>query len=847
MTGYASLLLLALSAQTALPDLTIDTEAVAPKRFLAAKGRKALLEGYGSQSLEGWIYPFQIFDNFRVFFEKNSGGRVRGNSLLRRIIYRPQSITRVYAAQDFTVEETLFVPVDEPGILILYEVHGGSSVEITAEFHPVLDLMWPAGVGGQDASWLPARNAFQLAEATGRFHALIGSPETIRHSDANQYREPWNAQRTLTLTMRTAGIAKLAIALDLEGHYNGENTFTKLLNNTGSLLEEAKVHYGKLQNSLLSLQTPDERVNQAFAWAEIAMEQAIADNPYLGCGLVGGYGPSRDTRRPQYAWFFAGDGLTVLDGLAAVGERALLSDEYRFLSRYQNSQTGMMWHEISQSATFLDWFTKLPYAFVHVDISPQYLSQFRRTLAWTGDKDLLREQWPSLQSAYRYSVALVNEKDGLPRIPADKSGANEQNRLSEELSLATAWTSAATAYSEMAELQNDPNAGKEARTRADRARRSLPGRYWNAQNQYFITGFLQDGTPLPQIMSSPIGTILQKTFPSRYNEAALNFLSVPSFFTDWGIRSIPANDQHFEAASYAGGSVWPVGTGTAARAFFQNHRPLTAIPLWRSLIEESFTDSPGHVDEVYSGNTFRELDVSVPEQSWSSSALVTATLSGVLGIEPDALTHKFTIAPHLPPAWKEVTVNRLRVGETTLNFHLRRSLTQTELEITTEGPPITLVFEPEIPLGSTNLRATKNGQTLPVTSLSNAQDIHAHTEVSLSGKARIAVNYTSGFAPEVEWHPPVIGEESRNLRIRRAAWTGQTYKADLVIAQGSCPSLLFHTTARPIAVEGGILVEQNPELFKIRVPGNDACDNTPGTYRDAHLEVQFAAFQNASR
>ncbi|MBV8707833.1 MAG: hypothetical protein JO028_11640 [Acidobacteriaceae bacterium] len=399
----------------------------------------------------------------------------------------------------------------------------------------------------------------------------------------------------------------------------------------------------------------------------------------------------------------------------------------------------------------------------------------------------------------------------------------------------------------MAELQNDPNAGKEAHTRADRARRNLPGRYWNAQNPYFITGVLQDGTPLPQIMSSPIGTILQKTFPSRYNEAALDFLSVPSFFTDWGMRSIPANDQHFEAASYAGGSVWPVGTGTAARAFFQNHRPLTAIPLWRSLIEESFTDSPGHVDEVYSGNTFRELDVSVPEQSWSSSALVTATLSGVLGIEPDALTHKFTIAPHLPPAWKEVTVNRLRVGETTLNFHLRRSLTQTELEITTEGPPITLVFEPEIPLGSTNLRATKNGQTLPVTSLSNAQDIHAHTEVSLSGKARIAVNYTSGFAPEVEWHPPVIGEESRNLRIRRAAWTGQTYKADLVIAQGSCPSLLFHTTARPIAVEGGILVEQNPELFKIRVPGNDACDNTPGTYRDAHLEVQFAAFQNASR
>ena len=829
------------SAHAALPDLTIDTEAVAPKRFLAAKGRKALLEGYASQSLEGWIYPFQIFDDFHVYFEKSSGGRVGGSGLLRRVIYRPQSITRIYAAQDFTVEETLFVPVNEPGILILYKVHGGSPVEITVEFRPVLDLMWPAGVGGQDASWLPARNAFQLAETTGRFHALIGSPETIRHSDANQYREPWNGRRTLALTMQTAGTAKFAIALDMDGRYNGEGTFTKLLNSTGLLLDEAETHYKKLQQSLLTLQTPDERVNQAFAWAEIAMEQAMACNPDLGCGLVGGYGPSRDTRRPQYAWFFAGDGLTVLDGLAAVGERSILNDEYRFLSRYQNARTGMMWHEISQSATFLDWFTKLPYAFVHVDISPQYLSQFRRTLAWTGDKKMLREQWPSLQSAYRYSASLISEKDGLPRIPADKSGANEQNRLSEELSLATAWTSAATAYGEMADLAGEPDAGKGAHERADRARASLPRRYWNEQNQYFITGFLQNGSPLPQIMSSPIGTILQKTFPDQYNEKALDFLSAPSFLTDWGIRSIPANDEHFEAASYAGGSIWPVGTGAAARAFFENHRSLTAIPLWRSLVEESFTDSPGHLDEVYSGRTFRELDVSVPEQSWSSSALVTATLSGVLGIEPDALNRKITIAPHLPPSWTWVAVDLLRIGETTLHFHLRRSLIQTELEITAEGPPITLTFEPEIPLGSTNLRATRNGQTLPVVRFSNAQDTHAHTKIKLEGKARVAVHYTGGVTPEVEWHPPAIGEASRNLHIRRATWNGQTYAVDAAVAQGTCPSLLFHATARPIAVGGGTISGGNENSFTLRVPGKNAtCGGTPGTYRDIHLEVQFA-------
>jgi glycogen debranching enzyme len=648
--------------------------------------------------------------------------------------------------------------------------------------------------------------------------------------------------------MRTAETAKLAIALDMAGHYNGQSTFQKLLTDAGSLLEEADAHYEKLQSSLLVLHTPDEKVNQAFAWAEIAMEQAMACNPDLGCGLVGGYGPSRDTRRPQYAWFFAGDGLTVLDGLAAVGERALLTDEYRFLSRYQNKQTGMMWHEISQSAPFLDWFTKLPYAFVHVDISPQYLVQFRRTLDWTADTNLLRQQWPSLQSAYLYSASLVNTTDGLPRIPADKSGANEQNRMSEELSLATAWTSAAEAYSEMAELQGEPDAAEKAHAQAERARASLPSRYWNNDKRYFTIGFLQNGAPLPQVMSSPVGTILAKTFPDRYNQAALDTLSAPSFTTDWGLRSIPANDAHFEAASYAGGSVWPVGTGAAARAFFQNHRPLNALPLWRSLVEESFTDSPGHVDEVYSGNSFRELDVSVPEQSWSSSALVTATLSGVLGIQPDALHHKVTIAPHLPPSWKEVTVNRLQVGETTLGFRLHRSLTQTELEITPEGPPVILTFEPEIPLGSTGLRAAKDGVALPVKQLRNTQDTHAQVELNLSGKTRIGIRYAGGFTPEMDWQPPAIGGESRNLRIRRADWNGQTYTAEAAMAQDTCPSLLFRTTMRPLAVQGGTVEERSPELFALRMTGTGAsCSGTPGAYHDVHLQLRFAPPQSASR
>ena len=70
----------------------------------------------------------------------------------------------------------------------------------------------------------------------------------------------------------------------------------------------------------LRIETPDHALNQQLAWAQIALDQAWVCNEVLGCGLVAGYGPSRDARRPQYAWFFAGDSLIAVDALVSSGD-----------------------------------------------------------------------------------------------------------------------------------------------------------------------------------------------------------------------------------------------------------------------------------------------------------------------------------------------------------------------------------------------------------------------------------------------------------------------------------------------------------------------------------------------
>ena len=69
--------LLSQAAQAAGPDvattiaaesLALSTNAVAPRRFIAVHGRRALLDGYAGSGLEVWAYPVQLIKDYEVGF-----------------------------------------------------------------------------------------------------------------------------------------------------------------------------------------------------------------------------------------------------------------------------------------------------------------------------------------------------------------------------------------------------------------------------------------------------------------------------------------------------------------------------------------------------------------------------------------------------------------------------------------------------------------------------------------------------------------------------------------------------------------------------------------------------------
>jgi len=837
-----------------LRRLEWSTDSTGPRRFVSVHGRRAAVFGYSqdtsqgypeSEGLEVWAYPVQILRSYSIAFRPAGETTViDGESILRRIIYSPEAVTRIYAGPDFIVREKFFVPLDEPGAIISYEVEGSRQVDINIRFTPVLDLMWPASSGGQEALWNSAASAYLLSELPHRFSASIGSPDIVAHDDTQNSAKRVGHGTGLAFTIR-AGAGRNAAQVIIAGSGPGQNPnelANRLLNNSASLEKEAVDHYSALLDHALQIETPDADTNRALAWSEIALDQAWVCNPDLGCGVVAGYGPSRKARRPQYDWFFAGDGMVAVQGLLAAGEYARAREELEFIIKYQDRKTGMIWHEMSQSAGQLEW-AKYPYMFVHVDVTFQFLSTVGNYFSVTGDQDFVKAHWPSIQSAYDYCRSTLDAKDGLPRIPGDKEGGREQDALSDEMMLSASWASAAQAFAQLAAATGHASEATQATAASQRAGTAVGQRYWDARQHLWITGFTRSNTPLIAHDIGPGRILDKKLFSSEQHGAVLDQIASADFQTDWGTRGNAASASSYNPNSYSSGSVWATGTSEIAAAFWAEHRPATALPIWRALIPWSSLDSLGHIHEALAGDYYHEEVESVPEQTWSSSSFLTASVHGLLGLQIDGGANRITFAPHLPPAWNSVTLRNLRVGSSEISLTLNQSGDEVRLQMQNRGAPVEMVFDPEIPFGATLGVTQLDKETITATLEENSQDSHAKVGFSLPhGSTLLTIGYAGGVAIFTEPPRLMVGDSSGAIKITGVNLNDRIYTVDFDYLPSETNSFDLRTSWAIKAVQGANFEPTSPSVYRFYVVGPaDKSTNKkePPIYHHGEVAVTF--------
>jgi glycogen debranching enzyme len=515
---------------------------------------------------------------------------------------------------------------------------------------------------------------------------------------------------------------------------------------------------GLLAHSL-EIETPDEDLNRSLRWAELALDEAWVCNTALGCGEVAGYGPSRPGRRPQYDWFFAGDGLVATEALLHTGEYDRARTELRFIAGYQNPKNGMIWHELSQSGALLNWTGDYPYMYVHVDTTFQYLATMGDFLRITGDTNFVGGQWNGLKAAYAYCNSVISPATGLPQIPADQEGEDEQDRLRDELGLSAEWYEAARAYAALASAVNDAQAAADARRAADRAKSAIAEQYWDIHRSFWIAGHTMSGAAIEDDRVGPTELLSQGVFSAEQREAVLNRLTSPSFVTDWGERGMSADSPNYDPNAYSRGTVSLLGSTSLATGMWAAHRPVAAWELWRGLDQWNALDSAGHLHELLAGDHYHPEYESVPEQTWSSAGFITSAVTGLLGVEIDGAAHTVRFAPHLPIQWNAVMLRHLWVGNTELSLHVQRMPDGLTLDVDESGSPIALTFSPQLPLGAVVESATINGKPVSFSMEDHLQDEHVTVALpSIQGSSRCAIHYRGGIAIAVVRDAMHIGD-----------------------------------------------------------------------------------------
>lgn len=833
----------AISSQQALvtpetdSNLALATDAVAPARFVAAHGERALLMGYSGSGLEAWAYPFQIVRDYHVsFLPQGDTAAVNGDAILRRIEYLPEEIVRTYVGPDFLVREHLFVPVNQPGAILTYDVEGRRAVDVKVSFLPTLNLMWPGGLGGQDLRWSDALSGYVISELTTGARAVVASPEQAAHSEVVNS----TLRRSLAQSMvlrPVHGHARVFIGLEDRSDAEGAEVH-RLEQQNDALYAAARAHVQAALANGIQIETPDQTLNRTIAWSRLALDQAWVCNARLGCGIVAGYGPSRGMRRPQYAWFFAGDGLVAVHALLATGNLERARAELAFILKYQSpgsasAPNGMIWHELSQSAGYIDW-KKYPYMYVHVDITFQFLATLGDYYEATNDRGFLEAHWPAIAAAYNYCRSVVNPATGLPAIPANKEGGNEQDRMSEDAGLSAAWVTAAEAFQHLAQAMGHSDDAAQAGAAASVARKALAARYWDVKKQFWIAGYNVNGQPMTDERSHA-DLLHNHLFAPEQEDAALTRLASAAFQTDWGTRGMSANSVRYNPDSYAAGSVSALQTASMAGAFWAEHRPAIAWPMWNALLPWLQLDSLGHMHEVLAGDFYHPQVESVPEQTWSSAGLLISAMHGIFGIAVDAPDRTLTLAPHLDPRWAAVSIKNIDVDGTRVSATMEQKTGETDIALTETRNLSRVDFGPEIPLGATKVSAVVDGRRVAVQVERNGEDEHARVELP-AGARRCAIRYVGGVSLLASANDPEIGASSRGLKLTQVHLQGRILRLEADVRDAEHASVEIETPWRILSVEGGTATSLGGGWYRVGFAGVPA---SSGYVRRA-LSVTFA-------
>jgi len=826
-------------------DLAVTRPAQADQ-YCDKIGPRAGLIGTEAGNFELWIWPWKVLRNLELEFLLGSSTRpISAKDIVRTVSVSPELTTITYSYESFSVREHILVPRNEPGALLLLEVHATESLSIIPGFLPVVQPMWPAGIGGQFSYWDDDMHGYVLSEGRWRAEFLCGSPgaEQMASPPAHMFADaPLQFRIRVEPGSADHRFIPIVLAGAVPDSATGRMTFdsvksvyTRLWQKAETYYAENRKYYDLLRSSTIRITTPDPEVNLAGEWGKVALDNLMVINPKLGKGLVAGYGMSGNGERPGFAWFFGGDAFINSLAIDGYGATASVRDALLFTQKWQRgdnfpvrkknpsdppADVGKMAHELSQSDGLCDWWNDYHYGYNHADTSPWYIVATADYVRTSGDTAFLRQSWPSLCAAYAWCLSKDSDNDGLMDLKGAGLGALEFGKLVGIY--ADAYTCGVFVQSirdmhEMSLLTGDTSLARRTSDQYRRAAERMEKLFWMGDRGYYSYGATQGGEQVGEKTPWPGVAMMFGLLDRRRTGESLEATNGADICTDWGVRSLSDRSSLFDPVNYNYGAVWPFISSFYNTAQFGSGFSTPAYRLLKATMHHAFDHAVGVVPEVFSGALNEKLSEGYHHQGFSTTGYLLPLIRGLAGLRVEALTSTIRLDPHIPAEWDRFEIGNIRAGGGPVDLLFQRTEGGWDIRMSNSGRlPVHLQlgtsFLPETRIENLQVsRASGGGSQIPVRDGSVGLD--------LAGTDTLRIRYTAG--PSLVF-PPVetsAGAQNEGLKIIRERYDPERRRID-VTAEGTPGSTYTLGLVRPELVESVQGVESVTSGLLLRFPAD---------------------------
>ncbi|HSL72230.1 MAG TPA: GH116 family glycosyl hydrolase [Longimicrobiales bacterium] len=771
-----------------------------PWGFLADVGRRAALLGNETGALEAWVWPRRLARDLELRFRlPELDSAIAGTGLARQVEVHAEGATVVYSHAGFTVRQHWFVPLDEPGALILLEIESVRPLSVTVRVDPDLEIVGLEGFGGGTISWQPVERRFLLTQGTLRtHHAFIGSPFAVRGSAQSQGKLP-AAHSEFALEFDRATAASNYIPIVIAGAASRDSAdlvYRRLLADAPRYWSEKLDHYRRVQQELLRVETPDARFNQAFEWSKVIADQQLVCNPGLGCAPAPA--PGRE--------------LNVLDA-AMLGQFGTVRSALLFLSSHQEADG-----RIRHPATRLHEFSN--------DATPFFINAIASYWRASNDVALVRQLWSNVVRAFQWCAGTDTNHDGLVESSPGQNGVNvyyPDPRVRSDIYDAAVWVAALDGLRALARVVGDTAVSREAGALYSRGSQTLEQSFWVASAGIHGSALLQassDSMLVDRGLSVwPAAALSLGVLEETRAESTLRALGSAVITSDWGPRLRSRDAPDYDPLHPGKGAVWSFATSFTALAHFRYHRGWAGYDLVRDVTRATFDFGRGRVPEILSGEFYNAIESARLKNAFGTSLLIAPVMLGLFGIEPDAPNRAVAIEPHLPAEWNTARVANLRVGADRLSVEIERQESRYAIELRRTGSstPLFVRLSPALPLGARVERVRVDDRDAVVHTEATTHDVHPVVEIELTSEATIEIDFAGGLEVIAPLERLEIGDGSSGLKVLDFSHADRDYTLVLEGAAGASYSLALRSHVRARAVTGAEIVEQTADRLLLRV------------------------------